>query len=209
MGVNDKFIEVFNGTKALQLLVIISIMGIVVSVYPVYESVHNNTSRKIALAREWQGLENARKLPPETMDALYDQLVEELNSNHGRVEATFASLSKSESEKSFCHIIWKFLFGGLLYAFFYFAIMYFLCRSLSGNNNNARERLFKRHWPVLVIWFIMGVVNALIPFYSPLVNYVFFPSCFTLLYAVGSLLRNVAIKHVQDSTKKDGEVRMV
>jgi hypothetical protein len=202
MGLQDTFLKLFDNRKILQLLAILSIAGIIVSAYPFYESVHNNTKRKIELIKEWQGIKNAKELPTTTTNAIYEQLVKDLESDERKVEAAIASQTKKISKQSCENYVWKFVAGGWLYGIVYFPVLLFCWFFM------PYKAVFKNNWPVFVIWLSMNALNTFIPFLSFLINCIFIPSCFALLLVIGSLLRNEVkeqINKIEHNLKENDE----
>lgn len=185
MSQRDDFISLFSSKQA-KLLVLLAITGIMLSVYPVYEGLYGDTEKKIGLIKKWQELgENYQALKPETVNAVYNQLSQEIGSKKGRLETTISILSTQSPEQSACTYILKFLTGGMLYFFVYGMMLIFI---LINNRTGSRKQLFKRSFFVIPIWVGLCLANTFIPFFSVSVNYIFLPSCLTLVAAVMSIL---------------------
>lgn len=202
-GLLESFFKLID-KKALMLLVILAMTGIIMSIYPAYEGLYNDTGKKLGLIKQWKEL-GYKDLPVEIMDAVYEQLSKELESNNGRVEATITLLLNKKAPGQFWRkYVYKFLTGGMFYLFVYGSIFIFCLIELEVKED--RKNLWIQNKFVGLIWLFMSVVNAFIPFISPSINYIFMPSCLTLLVAVMSILRNEVKEHIRQKANSSPKV---
>ncbi len=196
-NIKDHFLIGMFDQNLSKILVFFALTGIAMSIYPVYEGLYDDTSKKIALIKQWNDL-GIEELPAEAIDAVREQLEGELKSNAGRVEATITLLSNKTSGYSVWKCVGKFFAGmslllityGILFVFHYME-----------TEKKYRKGVWRDNMYIIIIMLIMGILNMCIPFMSTVVNYIFIPSCLTLLVALIMLIRNYAKKQIEESIK--------
>lgn len=187
MGFNENLLALFKSNAA-KLLVLLALTGIALTAYPVYEGLYKDTEKKIDLIKKWKDI-GGKPLAPETLDIVYNQLSLELANNNGRLETAMSIFGQQAPQQSPLTFIVKFLTGGLLYFFVYGVMMIFY---LYKHYDPERIiNLLKRYSYIFFIWLGMSIINLLIPFISISVNYIFIPSCLSLIAAVISFLWNI------------------
>lgn len=187
MGFNENLLALFKSNAA-KLLVLLALTGIALTAYPVYEGLYKDTEKKIDLIKKWKDV-GGKPLASETLDIVYNQLSLELANNNGRLETAMSIFGQQAPQQSPLTFIVKFLTGGALYFFVYGVMMIFYLYK-----HYAPEKimnLLKRYSYIFFIWLGMSIINMLIPFISISVNYIFIPSCLSLIAAVVSFLWNV------------------
>ncbi len=174
-----------------------ALTGIALSIYPVYEGLYSDIGQKMELIRQWNDL-GLKELPEEAVDAVREQLVSELESDAGRVEATIALLAGKTSENTVPKLIGKF-FAGMALLLITYGVMFIFYWAETGKK--YRKNIWRENKHILFILILMGVLNALVPFMSIVVNYIFIPSCLALLVALIMLARDHAQKQAKESDK--------
>lgn len=200
--IKDHFLIGMFDQKLSQLLVFFALTGIALSIYPVYEGLYTDTSKKMELIQQWNGLE-VGKLPEEAIEAVREQLASELKSSTGKVEATIALLSNKTSENTFSTYVWKFLTGMALLLITY-GVMFIFYWAETGKK--YRKHILRANRYIIFILIIMGVLNMFVPFMSIVVNYIFIPSCLALLVALIMLARSHAQKQAKESEESRPDI---
>ncbi|MDR0954898.1 MAG: hypothetical protein LBM20_05920 [Rikenellaceae bacterium] len=183
MGSAEGITDLFS-TKSAKLLVILALTGIALSAYPIYNDLHSNVAQKIELIKEWNSLD-FKILQPELMDTMYNQVYTELTGGNRTAEQLVSTFKKQVLPYSLKTCLLKALMGMALYLFIYGT------RLLCLVNRRRTNKYIQIIRPVKLFIFscaFLGVLNAAIPFVSILFNYVFIPSCLTLVFALISMV---------------------
>lgn len=127
-----------------------------------------------------------------SMYFVFDQHITELQNYPDKLEGIICILSNIRPEQTASTFILKFITGGLLFLFVYGLKLIFTLINLplTRDRNLFRRQLLRRYFYVVYIGIAMGVLNALIPFTTFTVNYIFFPSLITCVITAMGLIYN-------------------
>jgi hypothetical protein len=184
-----------------KLLVTLAAAGIGLTVYPVYEGLYGDTERKIKLIKEWRSIDSVTLIPEKAKDVVFEQLCTELENSGSRVEATLSILSKKRANDSAWTYIWKFFAGLSLFFLTYGMTLFFYFVQKRDKKTSLGAKIISDNVHIIVITLCLGAINAVIPFVSPIINYVFLPSCLSLLSAIIMMIWSDVAKLIETKTK--------
>ncbi len=197
----NHFIELFE-LKRTRFLVILAVAGIVLTIYPVYNGLENETEKDIQLIQQWNGVDGARELPQDVLNAVYDRLSNELRNNSGKVETVAAFFSKPIDRHSGWQLIWKIFAGPALFFFTYGISLIFKLRE---TDEDCKKKVWRQNKHIYITILFMALINLLIPFVSPIINYIFVPSCLSLVTALSMELWHDVIEESRRNTSTGEE----
>lgn len=183
----DVLLKLFDNRLSSKLLVVLALFGLALSFYSVNQRLDDDVEKKIRLIKEWKEIGSDKALSPEAIEAVYDQLLDQLEQPAGGVESFFLS-AKNNSNGFLETLALKFVTGALLFLFVYGVNVMWLLFSYRGKGKIKHLLLARIYY--VYIFLALGTINALIPFVSVEVNYLFFPSILTLVFAIVVLLKD-------------------
>lgn len=183
MDIGNKFIDLFTTIPA-RLLILLSLAGCLLSIYPIYDSLNMNAGHKVELIKLWNEL-GYEKISQFEIDAVRLEVKSELQNTNGTLDRMLSMLWEKSTYMPWITFIFKFLFGGVLYIFVYGLNVWFKIEQLKlQGKSHLSLPIKKRRRDVLRIWLALSVINMIFPVFSPSFNYIFLPSCLTLLVAI-------------------------
>lgn len=191
----DVLLKLFDNRLSSKLLVVLALFGLALSFYSVNQRLDDDVEKKIRLIKEWKEIGADKALSSEAIEIVYNQLLDQLEQPAGGVESFFLS-AKNNSNGFLETLALKFVTGALLFLFVYGANVMWLLFSYRGKGKIKHLLLARIYY--VYIFLALGTINALIPFVSVEVNYLFFPSILTLVVAIVVLL-----KDEQDKRRKE------
>jgi len=188
MDILNQLIENFKSSSA-KFLVLFSALGIAISTQAVYHSINNNIEEKLELLNKWEE-KHYKDVPTQYMEMLYEQVLHKLQESDKDGGHVISLLSQRATYFPLKTLVFKFLTGGILYLFIYgLQMLSIIIRSKKYSKPKVSTiDLLKRNVHLLYVWLILSLTNMAIPMLTTPINYVFIPSCLTLLYAISEII---------------------
>lgn len=174
-------------TKAMRTVVLLSLVGIIISAYPTYDKIMNYGPEKkleiihklVTINKELLGCKDPAII------RYRNEVMKELDRYTLNYHTEFNNLLCLSSYRPYYTFFLKFLTGGAAFFFVYFiqacSVSIRSRRTILQRISLAEMANINRH--SLFIWIGLSVVNMAFPFFNPMINYVFIPSCLTFVYA--------------------------
>ena len=186
MAYIENILSNFN-TKAMRAIVLLSLVGIIISAYPTYDKIMNYGPEKkleiihklVTLNKELVGCQDPAIIK------YRNEVMKELEKYTISYHTEFNNLLCLSSYRPYYTFLLKFLTGGAAFFFVYFIQA---CSVSIRSRRTILQRIslvdmakINRH--TVCIWIGLSVANMAFPFFNPIINYVFIPSCLTFVFA--------------------------
>lgn len=194
----DDFIKLFS-SKSAKILILLAFLGVVITLKPMQNSLYlnYNIEKKIELVKKWKEVSN-QELSGDKMARLKTEVEKAIGNENELV----SKLSYSPPET----FIFKFIAGGFLFLLVYGLNLMLVKIACKQNYDLVGVKIFLRNRHILYMWLCLSIVNMLIPYISFEINYVFIPSCLTILSAGIMLVWYDAKQLVASSCRKKRDI---
>jgi hypothetical protein len=190
-------------SKNFQLIACVAILGIIISLSLFFDNLKNDRfERNVNILKELAEIDKNQITDPNLL-AIYDQMIIDFRNSSLYETSVMSNLSfafKPAKNKSGIEFIFKFLSGGILLMIM--CIMMLLAKYKYAIDNGLRFRNISLTDIYIYIgaWLIPSLINMLIPlFENRYINYLFFPSCLTLLFII---LANIYLESMEKYERK-------
>lgn len=183
-----KFILDLFETKTFKFMAAFAVLGLVLSFYLLFCSIKNDRlEKRVMILKTLAEIDGKQLVNPELQD-IYEKTVSDFKNDSSYVKPTLVTLSSAfnlSGNENLQNYFYKFLTGGILFLMLSVlqilaGIMYVLKGGLDLYIKDLLETVDFYH---ICIWLLPSVINMLIPsFENPFINYLFFPSCLTLIF---------------------------
>lgn len=182
-----KFILDLFETKTFKFMAAFAVLGLVLSFSLLFGSIKNDRlEKRVMILKTLAEIDGKQIANPELQD-IYEKTVSDFKNDSSYVKPTLATLSnafKLTGKENLQNYFYKFLTGGILFLMLsIIQVLAGIMYVLKDPDLNKKDLLETVNFYHICIWLLPSVINMLIPsFDNPFINYLFFPSCLTLIF---------------------------